>query len=101
MSTTQVASTPELGVDAKGFAWITFDDPDRSLNVLTEEVLRTLDARLDEVAEGATHGRIRGLVIISGKRDSFIAGADVEAIAGVESPADGQLAAKTGQRIFQ
>lgn len=101
MSGTEVTSTPVLNVDPKGVAWITFDDPERPLNVLTEEVLRTLDGLLDAVADGASNGSIRGVVLFSGKANSFLAGADVEAIAEVESPAGGQAAAKTGQQIFQ
>ncbi len=92
---------PSLSVADDGVAWITLDDPERKLNVLTEEVLRGLEALLDDVSERATAGSVRAVVIRSGKPDSFIAGADVGAIAAIESPDDGRDAARTGQAIFQ
>ncbi len=101
MSSPGGMDNPALEIDGERIAWITFDDPDRKLNVLTEPVLRTFDARLDDALEGATSGRIRALVIRSGKARSFIAGADVAAIAAVESPDEGRDAATTGQALFQ
>jgi len=101
MTTQQITKSPALSVESGGLAWITFDDSERKLNVLTEAVLLALDELLDEVAIAVERGEIRGLVIWSGKPDSFIAGADVEAIAGVESPEDGHASAKIGQALFQ
>ncbi|RVD58406.1 3-hydroxyacyl-CoA dehydrogenase [Mesorhizobium sp. M2D.F.Ca.ET.185.01.1.1] len=60
-------------VDADGIALITWDMPDRSMNVFTEEVMRELNGIVDHVAGDAT---IKGAVITSGK-DSFSGGADI------------------------
>ncbi|MDG4892064.1 3-hydroxyacyl-CoA dehydrogenase NAD-binding domain-containing protein [Mesorhizobium sp. WSM4976] len=62
-----------LDVDADGIALITWDMPDRSMNVFTEEVMRELNTIVDKVAGDAA---IKGAVITSGK-DSFSGGADI------------------------
>ncbi|TGT72156.1 MULTISPECIES: 3-hydroxyacyl-CoA dehydrogenase NAD-binding domain-containing protein [unclassified Mesorhizobium] len=62
-----------LDVDADDIALITWDMPDRSMNVFTEEVMRELNAVVDKVAGDAA---IKGAVITSGK-DSFSGGADI------------------------
>lgn len=92
--------TPSLTVDSDRVAWITFDDPARPLNVLAAEVMLKLDAVLDEVHALDGRKEIRALVFISGKPDSFMAGADVSEIAGLESPDDGREAAAMGQAIY-
>ncbi len=62
-----------LDIDADGIALVTWDMPDRSMNVFTEEVMRELDAIVDKVASDAA---IKGAVITSGK-ESFSGGADL------------------------
>jgi 3-hydroxyacyl-CoA dehydrogenase/enoyl-CoA hydratase/3-hydroxybutyryl-CoA epimerase len=59
--------------DADGIALVTWDMPGRSMNVFNEEVMRELDAIIDQVAADAD---IKGAVITSGK-DSFSGGADL------------------------
>ena len=63
--------TLETGAD--GIALVTWNMPDRSMNVFTEQVMRELDAIVDRVAADAA---IKGAVITSGK-DSFSGGADI------------------------
>ncbi|MGX5799872.1 3-hydroxyacyl-CoA dehydrogenase NAD-binding domain-containing protein [Bradyrhizobium sp. Arg314] len=62
-----------LDIDADGIALVTWNMPDRSMNVFTEEVMRELNAIVDHVAGDAG---IKGAVITSGK-DSFSGGADI------------------------
>ncbi|MDX8511023.1 3-hydroxyacyl-CoA dehydrogenase NAD-binding domain-containing protein [Mesorhizobium captivum] len=62
-----------LDVDADGIALITWDMPDRSMNVFTEEAMRELNTIVDHVAGDAA---VKGAVITSGK-DSFSGGADI------------------------
>lgn len=59
--------------DADGIALITWDMPDRSMNVFTEEVMRELDSIVDRVTGDAA---VKGAVITSGK-DTFSGGADI------------------------
>ncbi|TPM18288.1 3-hydroxyacyl-CoA dehydrogenase NAD-binding domain-containing protein [Mesorhizobium sp. B2-3-6] len=62
-----------LDIDADGIALVTWNMPDRSMNVLTEKVMRELNAIVDKVAGDAA---IKGAVITSGK-DTFSGGADI------------------------
>ena len=59
--------------DAGGIALVTWNMPDRSMNVFTEEVMRELNAIVDRVAGDAT---VKGAVITSGK-ETFSGGADI------------------------
>ncbi|QKD05972.1 3-hydroxyacyl-CoA dehydrogenase NAD-binding domain-containing protein [Mesorhizobium loti] len=62
-----------LETDADGIALVTWNMPDRSMNVFTEEVMNELDKIIDQVVADAG---IKGAVITSGK-DSFSGGADL------------------------
>lgn len=93
--------SPSLTVDATGIAWLVFDDPDRTLNVLAVEVMHRLSELLDELEQSVSQGGVRALLIRSGKARGFIAGADVSAIEAIEDPAQGVEAARLGQRVFQ
>jgi len=99
--TTGLATTPGLSVDSSGVATVTFDDPERSANVLSEPTMRRLAEVVDEIGEGARTGRVRGVLIRSGKPASFIVGADIDAISRIESPDEGAEASRLGQAIFQ
>jgi len=93
-------ANPSFHADPRGTGWITFDDPDRQLNVLTEEAMRRLGESLDEARGAARAGRIDVLVIRSGKADSFVAGADIDAIVGIEDPTEAEAKIRMGQAIF-
>ncbi|MER8568759.1 3-hydroxyacyl-CoA dehydrogenase NAD-binding domain-containing protein [Mesorhizobium sp. M0924] len=62
-----------VDTDADGIAMVTWNMPDRSMNVFTEEVMNELDKIIDQVVADAA---IKGAVITSGK-DSFSGGADL------------------------
>ncbi|MFK0690011.1 3-hydroxyacyl-CoA dehydrogenase NAD-binding domain-containing protein [Mesorhizobium sp. IMUNJ 23033] len=62
-----------VDTDADGIALVTWNMPDRSMNVFTEEVMNELDKIIDQVVADAG---IKGAVITSGK-DSFSGGADL------------------------
>jgi 3-hydroxyacyl-CoA dehydrogenase/enoyl-CoA hydratase/3-hydroxybutyryl-CoA epimerase len=64
-------------VDPEGVAVITWDLPDRSMNVLNEEGIRELDACVDRALGDAA---VKGIVITSGKAD-FAGGMDLNVIA--------------------
>jgi 3-hydroxyacyl-CoA dehydrogenase/enoyl-CoA hydratase/3-hydroxybutyryl-CoA epimerase len=92
--------SPRFQADENSIGWITFDDPERQLNVLTEAVLRRFGETLDEARAAARVGRIRVLVVKSAKPDSFIVGADIDAIASVEDPAEAEAKIRMGQAVF-
>ncbi len=100
MSTDHPAqSSPTLQVDEKGVAWITFDDAERKVNVLSEPVLTRFSSLLNEVRELGSQGKVRVAVLWSAKA-GFIAGADVAAIEAVEDPAVGAEGSRLGQKVF-
>jgi 3-hydroxyacyl-CoA dehydrogenase/enoyl-CoA hydratase/3-hydroxybutyryl-CoA epimerase len=70
---TAKTSSWTLVTDADGIAWLAFDKPGTSTNVLSRETLLELDAHLQELRSKPP----RGLVVRSAKSSGFIAGADV------------------------
>jgi len=91
--------SPNLQVDERGVAWITFDDPERKVNVLTEQVLTRFGEHLAEVRNLASRGEVHCAVLWSAK-GGFIAGADVTAIEAIEDPVEGAEGSRFGQRVF-
>ena len=63
---------------ADGVAVITWDVPGKSMNVMRREGFAELDALVDDALADAA---VRGIVITSGKPDSFAGGMDLNAIA--------------------
>ena len=97
--------TPEtnavaLSIDSDAIAWITLDKPGSKLNVLSSSVMKRLDEVISQIARDAAAGRIRSVVIRSGKPGSFVAGADVNEIGGITDPVAGAAAARAGQQVF-
>lgn len=90
----------ELRIDEHAVGWITIDRPGSRMNILSSGVMRRLDDLLGTIEAEATAGRIRSVVIRSGKPGSFIAGADIGEIASITDPADGTVKAAAGQRVF-
>ncbi len=93
------AASPHLEIDDHGIAHVIFDDPERSANVLTEAVMRRLEDVQAEIESGAQDETVKGVLFRSGK-SSFIVGADVDAIARIESPLEGAEAAREGQALY-
>jgi 3-hydroxyacyl-CoA dehydrogenase / enoyl-CoA hydratase / 3-hydroxybutyryl-CoA epimerase len=77
--------------------YITFDNPDAKVNVLTGDVIRRLDAIIDEVVR---KNSVKALVLQSAKKDVFIAGADIKEIENITEVDDGKSKAKAGQDLF-
>ena len=101
MSTSQPNRlNPSLEVAPNGIGRITFDDPERKVNVLTEAVMVRLADIVREIQSLAEQGRIRAVVFRSGK-DGFIAGADVGAIEAIADPEAGAEASRFGQAVFR
>ncbi|UIJ72712.1 3-hydroxyacyl-CoA dehydrogenase NAD-binding domain-containing protein [Aurantimonas sp. HBX-1] len=70
----------KIDTDADGIALVTWDMPDRSMNVFTEEVMDEMDRMIDAVAGDEA---VKGVVITSGKRGSFTGGADLKMLSGM------------------
>ena len=64
-------------VDFEGIAWATFDRQGESMNSLGRRSTEELGEIVKAVEELAMRGEVKGLVLMSGKESSFIAGADI------------------------
>jgi 3-hydroxyacyl-CoA dehydrogenase/enoyl-CoA hydratase/3-hydroxybutyryl-CoA epimerase len=65
-------------IDLEKIAWAVIDVPGQSQNTLGRGAIEELDALLTAVADGARSNAIRGVVVMSGKDNSFIAGANIK-----------------------
>ncbi|MFO7894855.1 MAG: 3-hydroxyacyl-CoA dehydrogenase NAD-binding domain-containing protein [Longimicrobiales bacterium] len=90
-----------LEIDGDSVAWLVFDNPDRKANILSTPIMERLDGLIGEVEDGVAEGRIRALVVRSGKDGRFMAGADVSEIERITDPSEGEAKAARGQAVFQ
>lgn len=72
---------------------ITIDVPDERVNTLKAEFVQ----QVDDVLQQAQKHKLQGLVIISGKPDSFIAGADITMLDACQSEQQARMLAQKGQ----
>src|SRR6185369_2316459 len=82
--------------DSGGIAWLTFDKPGTSTNVLSRATLLELDARL----AGLTAAPPRGVVIRSAKSSGFIAGADVKEFAELKDASQAEAMVRDAQGVL-
>jgi 3-hydroxyacyl-CoA dehydrogenase/enoyl-CoA hydratase/3-hydroxybutyryl-CoA epimerase len=85
-----------LEVDADRIAWLSFDAPGASVNVLSSAAVREFEGRIGEIAAL----RPAGLVIRSAKPGGFILGADIKEFTAIQTPAQGLEMVRAGQRAF-
>ncbi len=85
-----------LETDADNIAWLHIDKAGAGTNVLGTEVLRELDRHLQAIATQTP----RGLVILSDKKNGFIAGADIEEFTRIKSAAQALELINLGQSVF-
>ena len=83
--------------DADGFARLTFDKAGATTNTLSADVLAELNEALDELDRDPP----KGLAIVSGKANGFIAGADIDEFGEVRSEADAVAIVKRGWDTFE
>ena len=84
-------------VEGDGLATVDFDAPRRKVNVWSRETLAELE---DVLAELTARGDLSAIVFRSAKPDSFIAGADLDMLAGVTSGAEATALSRRGQAVF-
>ncbi len=53
----QPSPTPTFRIDPDGLGWLTFDDPDRKLNVLAEPVMQRVAELTEEARAAAKSGQ--------------------------------------------
>lgn len=82
--------------DADGTAWAILDRQNASTNVLTAEVMAELATLLDE----CDHQVPKALIFKSGKAAGFIAGADIEELARLDSGAAAHALIRRGWDLY-
>ena len=87
----------QLTLRADGIAVATIDVPGESQNTLKAEFVAEATALLDRLEQDAD---VRGVVLISGKPGSFVAGADINMLQACRTAAEATELSKTGQRFF-
>ena len=85
-----------LETDKNSISWLYADKADESTNSLSQEMLAELDNVVSEL-EGST---ATGLVILSGKPNGFIAGADIKVLESAKNEEDAAEFIRYGQNIF-
>lgn len=87
--------------DIEKIAWATIDCPGQSMNTLGERSFKELEAIIDEVERGKLKNEIAGLVIISGKKNNFIAGADIKEFEQLDTVEKVEEVTDYGTKLFQ
>lgn len=95
---TEPASAFNLDVRDDGIAILTMDVPGESMNTLKMEFGEQVSNVLDEIEANKS---IKGVVLASGKKDSFVAGADVSMLAACETAEQAEKLASDGHVMFQ
>ena len=83
--------------DDRGVLVVTLDVPGEKVNTLGTGMIAEFDALLDEIAGDDT---VKAVVIRSGKRDNFIAGADIKDFTRITSAEEGEALSRSGQAIL-
>jgi 3-hydroxyacyl-CoA dehydrogenase / enoyl-CoA hydratase / 3-hydroxybutyryl-CoA epimerase len=92
-----MASIFRLDVGTDRLATLTFDLPGKKVNVFTRAALAELEQLIGELSARQDIGC---LILLSGKRGTFIAGADVEEIGRVTDPMEAEAGSRFGHRLF-
>lgn len=80
-----------------GLAHLVMDHPARRINVLDADAVASLEAALSDL-EGAPP---QGVIVLSGKPGSFIAGADIDAIGSLTDPEQVKSLVRRGQVAYE
>jgi 3-hydroxyacyl-CoA dehydrogenase/enoyl-CoA hydratase/3-hydroxybutyryl-CoA epimerase len=79
-----------------GIGWLVLDLPGEPVNKITRAVRHELDEALDRLVADK---EIRAVVLISGKPDSFIAGADIDEFVALKSREEAYELVRSGQAL--
>ena len=80
-----------------GVATVRYDQPDSPVNTLNTRVGPVFEQIFARIEQDAT---IVGAMLISGKTDSWIAGADIDELRRVTTPAEGEALSRGGQLLL-
>ncbi len=85
-----------LESDDDNIIWLCLDKQDSNTNVLSGHIMAELNKRLAEIESVAP----RALVLYSGKKNGFIAGADIKEFTGLKDPEQAYGLIKLGQDVL-
>ena len=86
-----------LSRDGNGVAWLVLDDPSKKVNTVSTKFFLWFEALVTELEQDAP----AALVILSGKADGFVAGADLEELLAVGDKADVIAMLQRGHDLMQ
>lgn len=93
-----LSSAFSLYFTADDIGIITIDVADEKVNTLKAEFAEQITHILHIAQQ---HANLRGLIFISGKKDSFIAGADIGMIARCQQASEAEALARKGQQVME
>jgi 3-hydroxyacyl-CoA dehydrogenase/enoyl-CoA hydratase/3-hydroxybutyryl-CoA epimerase len=97
MATESNRTVFQLALRADGIAVVTIDVLGESQNTLKAAFIDEANALLDRLEQDT---EVRGMVLISGKSGSFVAGADINMLKACRTAAEATELSKVGQRFF-
>ena len=86
-----------LDIDGDNIGWLCIDKADASTNVLSGSIMLELGEKLASVASSG----VRALVVTSGKKRGFIAGADIKEFVDIDDVDKAYELIKQGQDVLQ
>lgn len=86
----------KVETDADSVVWLTLDKPNTSANVLSSYVLRELGTIIEPYRQNPP----RAVIVISGKKSGFIAGADIKEFTGITDVEAGFELIRSGQEVM-
>ncbi|HEY5807562.1 MAG TPA: 3-hydroxyacyl-CoA dehydrogenase NAD-binding domain-containing protein [Povalibacter sp.] len=90
------ASHWTVTADPVGVTWLTLDKRDASTNSLSRGVMEELNAHIEQFHQSPP----KALIIASGKKGGFVAGADIKEFVGLESPDEAYAMIRQGQQVL-
>lgn len=87
-----------MSTDADGIATIVWDTPGKSMNVMSLEAFHLLDSLIDQALADAA---VKGVILTSGKPDSFAGGMDLNVLAKMKHDAGDDPARGLFEGIMQ
>lgn len=97
MSRMQTYKHWRLETDADQILWAYFDKDNASMNTIDRETMEEFSQIVDSLAKDTTH---KGIIIASGKKNGFIAGADIAQFSKFKDVDEAIALLKQGQTII-
>jgi 3-hydroxyacyl-CoA dehydrogenase/enoyl-CoA hydratase/carnithine racemase len=94
----------QLDFPEPDIARLTWNDPQRTVNVLTRHALQQLSGHLDHLEQRHPETPLAGLIVCSAKPGCFLSGADLQDLAtrwANLTPAAASAGSQLGQQLFQ